>query len=231
MFIEITENSKQGPNTIIGVIYRPNTQHDADIDIFCTFLFDIIDIITNEKNRCMLMGDCNIDLLKYNSHDKTTEYVDNVYSRGIMSLIHYPTRVTHSTATLLDHIYTNNVSSNSKSGIIATDVADHFGTFHVIPRKSINYSNVPAEKRIYSDRNINWFKTYFDETYFKHLSDIECPDEAYNSFIIVYNLAFEKAFTLIKTKANRKRVKSEPWMTSGLITSLRTKSKLIQKKQ
>jgi len=114
LFIEITENSKQGPNTIIGVIYRPNTQHDADIDIFCTFLFDIIDIITNEKNRCMLMGDCNIDLLKYNSHDKTTEYVDNLFSRGIMSLIHYPTRLTHSTATLIDHMYTNNISLNSK---------------------------------------------------------------------------------------------------------------------
>jgi len=50
-----------------------------------------------------------------------------------MSLIHYLTRVTHATATLLDHIYTNNASLNSKSGIIVTDVADHSGTFHVVP--------------------------------------------------------------------------------------------------
>jgi len=166
------------------------------------------------------MGDCNNDLLKYNSHEKTTEYVDNLFSHGFMSLIYYPTRVTHSTATLLDDMYTNNVCLNSKSGIIVTDVADHFGTFHVIPRKSINYSNVPAEKCIHSDRNVNCIKTYFDETDFKHLSEIECSDEAFNSFIILYNLAFEKSFPLTKTKANRKYVKTEPWMMSNLITSM-----------
>ena len=230
LFIEITENSKQGPNTVIGIIYRPNTPPRADIDIFCASLLDVIDIISNEKKRCMLMGDCNIDLLKYNTHDKTTEYVDNLLSRGIMPLIHYPTRVTHSTATLLDHMYTNNISLNSKSGIIVTDVADHFGTFHVVPRKSISYSNVPTEKRIYSDKNINCFKKYLEETNFRHLLAIDCPDVAYNSFIILYNLAFEKAFPLIKTKAHRKYVKVEPWMTAGLIASLRTKSKLFQKK-
>jgi len=121
-----------------------------------------------------------------------------------MSLIHYPTRVTHSMATLPNHMYTNNVSLNSKRGIIVTDVDDKFGTFHIVPRKSFNYSNFPAEKHIYSDNNINCFKTYLDETDFKRLSEIECPDEAYNSFIIIYNLALEKAFPLIKTKANRK---------------------------
>ena len=61
---------------------------------------------------------------------------------------------------------------------------------------------------------------YLDETDFKHLSEIKCPDETFNSFIILYNLAFEKACPLIKTEANRKYVKIEPWMTSDLITSL-----------
>jgi len=66
-----------------------------------------------------------------------------------MLLSHYLTRVTHSMATLLNHMYTNNVSLNSKSGIIVTD-ADHFGTFHIVPIKSINYSNIPAERHMYS---------------------------------------------------------------------------------
>ena len=148
-----------------------------------------------------------------------------------MPLIHYPTRVTHSTATLLDHMYTNNISLNSKSGIIVTDVVDHFGTFHVVPRKSTSYLNVTTEKCIYSDKNINCIKKYLDETDFRHLLEIDCPDVAYTSFITLYNLAFEKAFPLIKTKAHRKYVKVElSVVTSGIIASLRTKSKLFQKK-
>jgi len=71
-----------------------------------------------------------------------------------MPLIHYVTRVTRSTGTLLDYMYTNNVCINSNSRIIVTDVADHFGTFLVVPTKSINYSNGSVEKHKYSDKHI-----------------------------------------------------------------------------
>ena len=81
------------------------------------------------------MGDFNIDLLKVNIHAKTNEFVNDVISQGFLPKITRPTRITPHSATLIDHIYSNDnrpTSQNSTSGIIITDVADHFGTFHIV---------------------------------------------------------------------------------------------------
>ena len=42
-----------------------------------------------------------------------------------------PIRLTHISATLMDHIYTNNITSLSKSCIIITDMADNFWVLHI----------------------------------------------------------------------------------------------------
>ena len=91
------------------------------------------------------MGDFNINLLQYRNNNKTTCYVDNIISRGFVPLTDYPTRVTQSTATLLDHIYTNTISKDSISGIIITDIADRFGTFYLSRIKGRNCSEQHRE--------------------------------------------------------------------------------------
>jgi hypothetical protein len=64
-----------------------------------------------------MMGDFNIDLLKYNSHEKTNNYVDNLFSNGFLPIITKPTRVTTSSATLIYHICTNNLNQMLTAGI------------------------------------------------------------------------------------------------------------------
>ena len=100
------------------------------IDIFSVTLYEIFDTINRENKNGIIMGDFNIDLLKFGSHSKTSEYLDNIFSHGFIPIISKPTRVTNTSATLIDHIYTNNPSTSTNSGIIITDVADHFGTFY-----------------------------------------------------------------------------------------------------
>ena len=77
IFIEFGDNSKT--LKIVGVIYRPNTLPKADLDIFSHTLFEQMDIINNEHKQAIIMGDMNIDLLKYGSNYKTNEYLDNVF--------------------------------------------------------------------------------------------------------------------------------------------------------
>ena len=57
----------------------------------------------------------------------------------------------------------------------------------------------------------------------------QCPNEAYNIFINLYREAFDQAFPLISTKIHNTFIKREPWITSGLLTSCRTKGKLLKK--
>lgn len=67
LFIELLL-PRFGKRTIIGVVYRPNTYPLADVDIFTTTLLDVMDHINNEKKKGIIMGDMNIDILKYGSN-------------------------------------------------------------------------------------------------------------------------------------------------------------------
>ena len=123
---------------LLGVIYRPNSQPRADMDIFITKLADITAKINIENKESYIMGDFNIDLLKFQSHEKTEHFIESMLTTGYLPVITKPTRVTDHSATLLDHIYSNNKSLNYTSGIVITDVADHFGTFYVSRKKHMS---------------------------------------------------------------------------------------------
>ena len=124
-------------NNILGVIYRPNTPPRANIDIFTYTLQEITEIIGSEKKYAVIVGDINIDLLKFNSHEKTNSYLDLLCSQGYLPCITKPTRISQSSSTLIDHIYSNHVQMHSQSGIIVTDVADHYGTYYILQQKHL----------------------------------------------------------------------------------------------
>lgn len=80
IFVEV--NSKPNMKNIVGVIYRPNSQPKADLDIFMSTFSDLMISINNEKKHNTIMDDFNIDLLKYNLHEKTNDFVDNIIANG-----------------------------------------------------------------------------------------------------------------------------------------------------
>ncbi len=212
---------------IVGVIYRPP---NSDIDIFSSTLFDIMEIINNEFKHCTLLGDYNIDLLKYNLHDDTNNFVDNVFAQGFVPMIHRPTRVTHSTATLIDHIYTNNITPNCTSGIILSDITDHFATFYAINTKLPNQKMEHIERRIFSEANVNHFRDDLNQTDFTPILQETNCERAYSDFISIYTHYLNINFPKTTLKTNKKYLKKEIWMTEGLLKSLRTKSNLFTKK-
>jgi hypothetical protein len=182
LFIEMENESHK--KIIAGVIYRPNTLPRADVDIFSSTLFDIMEIINSEGKSSLILGDFNICLLKYGINDKTSDYVDGILSRGFLPVIHKPTRVTHTSATLIDHIYPNLTCNNTLSGIILTDVADHFGTFHIV-----NDSNRCTDKftfttkRKFTETNTTKFKQLLCDKDFSETLNTVCPDSAYDKFM------------------------------------------------
>ena len=77
IFVEIT--SHNGKNLVIGTIYRPNTYPKADLDIFTHTINELMESLAKENKEIYIMGDMNIDLLKYNEHAKTDEYLNNIF--------------------------------------------------------------------------------------------------------------------------------------------------------
>ena len=84
------------------------------------------------------MGDLSIDLLKYYSHKQTKEYLDKMITAGFLPHITKPTYVTdhqdHRSATIMYHIFSNNTKDQIQSGIIISDVSDHFATYRLVER-------------------------------------------------------------------------------------------------
>ena len=74
-------------------------------------------------------------------------------SNSCKLLIDKPTRITSSSATFIDHIISNNVSSETISGIGLSGISDHLGVFAIIPA---SYKcNKPIKRIIRDMRNFN----------------------------------------------------------------------------
>ena len=73
--------------------------------------------------------DLNIDLLKHEHHSNTKNFLDLMYSLGFYPLIDKPTRITDISATLIDHIFRNELRHNITCGILFIDISDHLPIF------------------------------------------------------------------------------------------------------
>ena len=52
-------------------------------------------------------------------------FSDTLFTLGCLPLIKYPTQIAHSSATLIDHFYSNNITQKTTSYILTEDISDH----------------------------------------------------------------------------------------------------------
>ncbi len=217
-------------SVVIGIIYRPNTPPKADLDAFINHIRELSNKINREGKQIILMGDFNMDLLKCNTHAKTNDLVEETFTRGLLPLITKPTRITSHSATLIDHIYSNINASNIKSGIIVTDLSDHFGTFSIFSSQSICLRQDSLKNRSFNNANLKTFRNLLTSSNFNHILNNDCPNESYDDFFDIFRAAFDKAFPLRTFHPKNKFVKKHNWMTRWLVISACTKNKLYVKK-
>ena len=107
-----------------------------------TFLQSLLDKLSSEKNNIMLLGNLNIDLLHYESHIQTREFVDKIHFGSLSPHITIPNRITPRSRTLIDKIFTNTVDEPSISGNLMCSISDHLAQFLIYPeqndKKSLN---------------------------------------------------------------------------------------------
>ena len=53
------------------------------------------------------MIDFNIDLLQYDSHNPTNDFINSLISHYFLPYIHQPTRATDHSATIIDNVLSN----------------------------------------------------------------------------------------------------------------------------
>ena len=138
--------------------------------------------------------------------------------------------MSHSSASLIDHVYTNILTDKFISGIIINDVADHFGIFYCVRKKNkIHHSNTIQRRNVNAENTLK-FRSKLEECDFTSVLATSDPNEAYDEFMKLYCGAFEVIFPLRGVTKKRQYIKREPWVTPALLVSSRKKAKLYAKK-
>ena len=91
------------------------------IDIYIS---ELLRKISKENKTIVLIGDCNIDLLKYDTSTDSAPFLDSMYTNFLLPYISTPTRVTTHSRTLI-----NNIEDGVISGNITTAITDHHVQF------------------------------------------------------------------------------------------------------
>ena len=219
LFIEIDKDIiGKNKNVIVGVIYRPP---DTNMKQFNESIEPLLTTIKSEGKIPYFMGDYNINLLNAEHHPPTQEFADMMMAHYIAPTIIKPTRVTTSSATLIDNIFCGNILDNDKqfNGIMYTDISDHFPIFHIDYSSQVVSKPEIIRKRIYSDHN----KTLFENLIRNHnWSDVLAssdPQAAYTLYHKEFTDIYNKAFPIKNIKLGYKTRK--PWLTDALKNLLR----------
>ncbi|XP_065683357.1 uncharacterized protein LOC136096127 [Hydra vulgaris] len=230
VFVEIIIPKKS--NIIIGCIYR---HPSIDISEFIkSYLIPLFEKLSMEKNKTtFLIGDFNVDLLKANSDNSVSEFLDTIALNNFLPFISLPTRITNHSKTLIDNIFSNATSTNIFAGNFTSTVSDHLLQFliHPLYRTKIN-----SRKSCIFRRNL------------KQINCVElCSDFSKISWINVINVnegktnkSFEEFFSsfnsLLDKHAPLKKVSNrclsrglKPWITRGILTSIKMRNKIFKK--
>ena len=163
-----------------------------------------------EHKQLILMGDINSDYAKtpLDVHTRTLQFVSSVYQ--FEQLIKEPTRVTKSSATTIDLIFTYTVDNIATSGVIHLGISDH-SLIYAVQKFAVPKTR-PTIKEV---RN---FKHFVDVDFINDLSrvsrqNVECFDDP--------NLAWQPWKSDVNTildhhapiRHTRVRQSSVPWLT------------------
>jgi exonuclease III len=216
---------------LVGVLYRPPGQNLVEFNAEIEVLFS--SIVKGTKD-IVLLGDFNIDLLKINEHKETNIFYNNLTSHQLIPAITKPTRITPTSSTLIDNIFTNAWSSLIDSTIFIADLSDHLPVFAHFAfgnykRSFPNY----YDHRIINEERSEQFKSLLADSNWDNVSTA-CnngdADGAYEVFIEKYKNAYDQAFPIVSKKNNAKGSRfKQPWMTAGLLKSSKKKASLYLK--
>ena len=229
VFIEIL-TEKTLNNYIIGTLYRSpggNTVQDFNDHMSKKILPKIM----KEKKNVILTGDTNINLLKCSEHSATADYLDMLLTQGLIPKITVPTRVTHSSATLIDHIFFNEGFNNNSTlaGTLQTHMSDHYMNFLFVNNKVTSETPKTVTYRPLTKKNMTLLGNALSEQNFEDLYLCNDPDTAYNLLVDRYSKVCDEVIPLKTVRFNKYKHKKKPWITNEILSLIKRRDKLHRK--
>ena len=236
LFISILNNKKNSKNLYICNVYRP-PKDNLTADILNNFLHElnpVLSVLNKSKSIILLAADFNIDLLKINDRVISKDFLNNMFSQGFYPTIILPTRLTDNSSTLIDNVFININDNSQSSGILLSNMSDHFPYFH-----SFQFEHVYETDKIkYTYRrniNENSFKNLYDDLLNIDFSNILNhdlsldPNLNYNILENILITSLDKHMPMRKMKFNKHKHKKSNWITNGIIKSIKFRDNLYKR--
>ena len=153
----------------------------SNIDDFSSYVDTTLNKLNKENKEVYISGDFNIDLLKYNSISKHQEFYNLMTANGYLPQIIQPTRITETTMTIIENIYTNTFNNNIISGNLFIEIADHLVQFVSVNKEA----HITNEQNSYKRSYENWNEqSFLDDLSIQNWStNQENVNDSYKDFI------------------------------------------------
>ena len=177
----------------------------------------------------VLLGDFNADLLKYDHDEEASGFLDAMYSKQLLPNISSPTRITSTSATLIDNIFTNDYDNTFTSGNLVTTLSDHLAQILIVPIRNTRhkepkkvhryFQKILRDKDIISRglQNTNW-----DKELQLNLENINISTK---KFISKINNLINDWAPLKELSNTKQKLQNKPWITKSILKSNKNKNK------
>lgn len=230
MYVEIFAKNRKHKKYIIANVYRRPHDKIEDLSEFITDFPRKLNMLNEKSKHVYVAGDFNIDLLLLKENQYFNTFYEHTTAHGFFPKITRPTRITQNSHTLIDNLYTNNLTEPHVSGIITIPISDHLVNFTVI--KDITKSKRNMNPKYFDCEVINRHSvTNFRNSIKK--ADIMAqldkqpngnPNINYNILDTIISTSKAKHIPKKKKKFNKRIHKKEKWMTDDLLNLVNTKN-------
>ena len=230
--IEVWNKYAHFDKFLICDIYKPpsgTTEHLVDF----TNKFTQWAAAINEKSKkSYLCGDFNINLLQIQTNQHFNQFYDSLTSIGFIPKITLPTRISETSATLIDNIFTNNIDRAHVSGILSRKFSDHqmiFSLQKCNKCQKLKHNEKYIEVELTSQDNLDKFAAEIKESKIcERINNNADADPNANLDILtnIINTAKNNNIPQKVKKFNKRRDKKEPWMTNELLLMVNRKNEL-----
>ena len=225
VWTEITNKSSK--NIICGCIYR---HPKNDLSDFLVYLESVLKTVSSENKEIYICGDFNIDLLKLDNVNNYQTFYNLLCTYGFLPLIIHPTRVVEGQVpSLIDNIFSNNVSDEKVSGNIYLTLSEHLSQFASINREKLDIRKINIYERDFSNYSAI---DYYDDVSIQNWNyDLNNSSDLFSDFYCKLKGSTDRHAPLKKLSAKEVKLKSKPWLTTELSKMIRIKNKLFERKK
>lgn len=210
-------------NMLIVVIYWPNSQRNPNI--FYEKLENLLQIIVTKDvtKNVVIGGDFNVNVLEKSA--LSISLINLLISYNFQQLVNEPTRITDTSSTCIDLLFTNFHNKNNVVSVYEYGFSDHKGVIYTIPNNTNNQDRKVwfTNKRKFTENNISAFKSYLSKINWSTIIDSNNNiNENFYSFTATIQKNLDTCIPKTQVKI-KKQLNKKSWLTTGIKTSCKHK--------